>query len=61
MNISQQIRPSAIDKLMREDDYYRFLVRFEAGPHLGVPKFIMGDFRLFTSPNGRLLAPVSRN
>lgn len=54
-NLSQLLRPSAIEELMYQDDYYKFLVRFEAGPHIAIPKFIMGDFRLFTSPNGPFL------
>ena len=51
-NLSQHLRPSAIEALLEEDDYYKFLVRFEDGAHIAIPKFIMGDFRLFTSPNG---------
>lgn len=51
-NLSQHLRPSAIEALLVEDDYYKFLVRFEDGAHIAIPKFIMGDFRLFTSPNG---------
>ena len=38
---------------MEEDDYYEYLVKFEDGAHIAIPKFIMGDFRFFTSPNGR--------
>lgn len=52
-SLSQHLRPSAIEALMEEDDYYKFLVKFEDGAHIAIPKFIMGDFRLFTSPNGR--------
>ncbi|OWY46342.1 Di-copper centre-containing protein [Alternaria alternata] len=52
-SLSQHLRPSAIEALMEEDDYYEFLVKFEDGAHIAIPKFIMGDFRLFTSPNGR--------
>jgi tyrosinase len=52
-DLSQHIRPEAIDDILREDDYYKFLVKFEDGPHITIPKFIMGDFRLFTSPNGQ--------
>ncbi|KAG9193566.1 tyrosinase [Alternaria panax] len=50
-NLSQHLRPRAIEALMEEDDYYKFLVKFEDGAHIAIPKFIMGDFRLFTSPN----------
>ncbi|KAI5364411.1 hypothetical protein J4E82_011478 [Alternaria postmessia] len=50
-SLSQHLRPSAIEALMDEDDYYEFLVKFEDGAHIAIPKFIMGDFRLFTSPN----------
>ena len=46
---------------MRENDYYRFLIRLEAGPHLSIPKFVMGDFSLFTSPNGKLPVFVQRS
>jgi hypothetical protein len=59
-DLSQHVRPEAIDDLLREDDYYAFLVKFEDGPHIAIPKFIMGDFPLFTSPNGQCLVPLSR-
>ncbi|KAL6704152.1 hypothetical protein ACN47E_008712 [Coniothyrium glycines] len=57
----QHLRPSAIESLIHgprgprggtaDDDYYDFLVKLEAGPHLAIPKAVMGDFALFTSPN----------
>jgi len=49
----QKIRPSALEKIRREPDYYRFLIRLEAKSHLSIPKAIIGDFGLFTAPNGK--------
>jgi tyrosinase len=50
--LMQNIRPDALKTLMHEDDYYRFLIHLEARPHISIPKAIMGDFSLFTAPNG---------
>jgi tyrosinase len=47
----KQLSPSAVEALLSEDDYYKFLVNFEATTHVAIPKFIMGDFRFSTSPN----------
>jgi hypothetical protein len=33
-NLRGHLRPSAIEKVMSEDDYNKFLVRFESGPHI---------------------------
>ena len=52
-NLSQLLRPEAVEELLLEDDYFRFTLRFENGPHVAIPKFILGDFRLSTSPNGQ--------
>jgi tyrosinase len=46
------IRPELMKKLMAKDDYYRFLMLIETGPHNAIPAGIGGDFKSFLAPSG---------
>lgn len=50
--LGQELRPEALEQVLRLPDYESFNLGLEKGPHLAVPKIIRGDFQYFTAPNG---------
>ena len=52
VNLSQKIRPQALESLFRLSDYENFNLGLEDGAHIAVPRSIRGDFSLFTAPSG---------
>ena len=51
-NLSKQINPEALDKILASRSYNDFNLGLEFGPHNAIPRSIRGDFALFTAPSG---------
>ena len=51
-NLSQMIRPEALETLFSHSDYEKFNLGLENGAHIAIPRSIRGDFSLFTAPSG---------
>lgn len=49
-----EVRPEAIEEVLRQPDYGSFFLALEHGPHNEIPNGIRGDFIKFTAPNDPL-------
>jgi tyrosinase len=47
------IQPEAIEKLLGLDDYHKFFLGLEEGPHNAIPAAIGGDFFYTVAPYGQ--------
>jgi tyrosinase len=50
--LGEWFRPTAIDRLMEQDNYDHFLLKLEDGPHITIPRNILGDYSMLTAPSG---------
>lgn len=48
-----ELKPEALERLLRSPDYDTLNLGLENGPHIAIPKSINGDFSLHTAPSGR--------
>ena len=50
--LSQMIRPQALEELFKDSSYNAFNLGLENGPHIAIPRIIQGDFEMLTAPSG---------
>ena len=53
VNLSQEIRPQALEELFKVSEYEKFNLGLEDGAHIAIPRSIRGDFSLLTAPSGK--------